>query len=356
LKVTASQPTRGRPLRLLALACAVLLSTGAMAQQRVLRVISDRTDQGTLRPILDAFEAKSGAKVSGVFMDQGLVNRLESRPTEADVVITKDAELLDIAAKRGLLDTIKSPKITAAIPPEFRDPADRFFVDAYRARVIFYSKARVKPGELTSYEDLADPKWKGRICIRSGSHDYNLALFGQFLASYGEAKARAVIGGIANNLARAPKGNDREQAKGIFEGKCDIALMNTYYHPMMAANPDHKAWADAVGVFFPSQAGKGTFIMRSAAAVTKASENRDLAVALLEYMASKEGQQLMVDATKQYSVLPEVPAHPLMVKLGAEQGLVGGRFKMDFVPLDQMAGKREEVIKLVNELRFDAER
>ena len=340
----------------LTIAIGLTLAGGAFAQQRVLRVISDRTDQGTLRPILDAFEAKSGAKVEGVFMDQGLVNRLESRPTEADVVITKDAELLDIAAQRGLLDVIGSEKINAAVPAEFRDVGGRYFVDAYRARIIFYAKARVKPADLSSYEDLASPKWKGRICLRSGSHDYNLALFGMFFASFGEAKAKAVISGIGANLARTPKGNDREQARAIYEGKCDVALMNTYYHPMMAADEVQKAWADAVGVYFPSQAGKGTFIMRSAAGVTKNAANRDLAIGLLEFIASKEGQQLMVDRTKQYSVLPDVKAHPLMVKLGAEQGLVDGRFKMDFVPLAQMAGKREEVIKLVHEIRFDAER
>ncbi len=348
----------GTPLAsgLLVLALTVAGAVPAQAQQRVLRVISDRTDQGTLRPMLDAFEARSGAKVEGVFMDQGLVNRLESRPTEADVVITKDAELLEIAAERGLLDPLNSPAISAAIPPEFMGPGGRFFVDAYRARVIFYSKARVKPADLSSYEDLANPKWKGRICIRSGSHDYNLALFGQFLASYGEARAKALISGIAANLARTPRGNDREQAKGIFEGKCDIALMNTYYHPLMAANPDTKPWADAVGVFFPNQAGKGTFIMRSAAALTKAKDNRDLAIQLLEFLASKEGQRIMVDATKQYATHREVPAHPLMVKLGAEQGLIDGRFKIDFVPLSAIAGKRDEVIKFVGEIRFDAEK
>ena len=344
------------PRSLVVLIGMIALSTGAMAQQRVLRVISDRTDEGTLRPILEAYEAKSGAKIEGIFMDQGLVNRLESRPTEAEVVITKDAELLDIAAQRGLLDVIKSDSITAAISPEFMDPAGRYFVEAYRARVIFYSKERVKPSELSTYEDLASPTWKGRICVRSGSHDYNLALFGQFFVSYGEAKARAVISGIAANLARTPKGGDRDQARGIFEGKCDVALMNTYYHPMMAANPAQKPWADAVGVFFPNQGEKGTFIMRSAAGLTKSNANRDLAIGLLEYMASKEGQQLMVNRTKQYSVRRDVPVDPLMVKLGAEQGLVDGRFKMDFVPLSGMAGKREEVIKLVNEIRFDAER
>lgn len=342
-------------LTVVALVCACV-SPPAPAQQRVLRLLSDRTDQGTLRPILDAFEARSGARVDGVFMDQGLVNRLESRPTEADLVITKDAELLEIAAQRGLLDTLNSAAIDAAVPAAFRDPGGRYVVDAYRARVIFYSRERVKPAELSTYEDLAGPKWKGRLCVRSGSHDYNLALFGQFIASYGPARARSVIGGLAANLARQPRGNDREQARAIAEGKCDVALINTYYHPMMQANPEQKAWADATGVFFPSQGDKGTFIMRSAAGVTKARANRDLALQLLEFMVSKEGQQLMVKATQQYSVRPDVPVHPLMVRLGAEQGLVDGRFRMDFVPLGAMAGKREEAVRLVNDLRFDAER
>ena len=342
--------------RLLIVAGALALAGSAMAQQRVLRLISDRTDQGTLRPILDAFEARSGAKVEGVFMDQGLVNRLESRPTEADVVITKDAELMEIAAQRGLLDPIESATIKAGIPKDFMGRDNLFFVDAYRARLIFYSNTRVKPGEISSYEDLASPKWKGRICIRSGSHDYNLALFGQFAASYGEAKTREIVQGLANNLARTPKGNDREQARVIYEGKCDVAVVNSYYYALMQANPQQKPWADAVNVVFPNQDGKGTFIMRSASALTKNKANRDLANQFLEFVASREGQQMMVDATKQYSVRPDVPVPPLMVKLGAEQGIVGGRFKIDFVPLAAMAGKREQVIKLVDEIKFDAER
>ena len=153
-----------------------------------------------------------------------------------------------------------------------------------------------------------------------------------------------------------PKGGDRDQARAIYEGTCDIALMNTYYYPLMAANKAQKPWAEATGVFFPSQNGKGTIIMRSAAGVTKATANRDLAVALIEFMVSKEGQELMVERTKQYSVRPDVPVHPLMVKLGAEQGLVNGRFKMDFVPLASMAGKRDDVVKLVAAIGFDAER
>lgn len=326
------------------------------APARELRLITDRTDQGVLRPMLDAFEARSGAKVTAVFMDQGLVARLESRPTEADVVITKDAELLEIAAQKGLLATFNSKTISEGIPASFRDPGNRYFVDAYRARVIYYAKARVKPSELSSYEDLAAPKWKGRICIRPGGHDYNLALFGQFMASYGEAKAKAIIQGIAANLARTPKGNDREQAKGIFEGKCDVALMNTYYHAMMAYTPEQKPWADATAVFYPNQAGKGTFIMRSAIGMTKAQGNQDLALQFMEWLASQEGQEAMVRATRQFSPRPDVEIHPLLSTLGAEQGVPGGRFKMDFVPLAAMAGQREAVLKYVAEIGFDKER
>jgi len=329
----------------------------AQAQQtRELRLITDRTDQGVLRPMLDAFEARSGAKVSAVFMDQGLVNRLESRPTEADVVITKDAELLEIAAQKGLLTAFNSKAIVESIPAEFRDPGNRYFVDAYRARVIYYAKARVQPGELSSYENLADPKWKGRICIRPGSHDYNLALFGQFMVSYGEAKAKVIMAGLSNNLARTPKGNDREQAKGIFEGKCDVALMNTYYHALMANTPEQKPWADATAVFYPDQAGKGAFIMRSAIGMTKAEGNRDLAQQFLEWVASVEGQEAMVRGTRQFSPRPDVGIHPLLTQLGAEQGLKGGRFKMKFVPLAAMAGQREAVLKHVADIGFDKER
>lgn len=339
---------------LLVLGLGVAWAGAASAQQRVLRVISDRTDQGTLRHTLDAFEARTGAKVEGVFMDQGLVNRLESRPTEADVVITKDAELLEMAAERGLLDRIDSPAIKAAIPPQFMGRDDLFFVDAYRARVVFYARDRVKPAELSTYEDLAAPKWRGRICIRAGSHDYNLALFAQFLAAYGPERGRALIAGLADNLARRPTGNDREQARFMAEGRCDLAIMNTYYHPLMAGNPAQKAWADAAGVFFPDQAGAGTFIMRSAAGLTKATANRDLALQLLELMASREGQQLMVDRTRQYAVLPDLPVHPQIVALGAEQGIRDGRFKANFVPLSALVGKREEALRIVNEIGFDA--
>ena len=163
-------------LKTVVLAAALAATAGACAQQRVLRLISDRTDQGTIRPILDAFEARSGAKVEGVFMDQGLLNRLESRPTEADIVITKDAELLEIAAQRGLLDTLDSANAQGHHPRPVHGPGQPVLRRCLpRARDLLFEGAASSRRELSTYEDLANPKWKGRLCIRSGTHDYNLA-------------------------------------------------------------------------------------------------------------------------------------------------------------------------------------
>ncbi|MBI5483167.1 MAG: extracellular solute-binding protein [Deltaproteobacteria bacterium] len=328
-----------------------LLATDS--KPRELRIITDRTEQ-TLQPYFDAFEKKYNLKVKAVFMDEGLVSRLETRPTEADLIITQDAELLSIAKQKKLLRPFNSKAIINEIPAEFRDPDNYFYVDAYRARVIFYSKDRVKPDELSTYEDLASPKWKNRICIRSGMHEYNLALFGQFQAAYGPEKSRRIIKGIQANMAREPKGNDREQAKAISEGKCDIALMNTYYHPIMAATPDQQPWSEATRVFFPDQRSKGTFIMRSGVALTRATDNDAAARQFLDFMASTEGQTRMVNKTYQYPVNKTVSWHPLTSKLGEGQKEVrNGVFKMDFVPLDAIVGKREEVIRYLNEIRFD---
>ena len=317
-----------------------------------LRVLTDRTDSGTMRPIFDAFEKETGTKIEAVFIDQGLLARLTSRPTEADVVITTDAELLEIARQRGLLAPLPAVALQG-IPAEFLGADAMYFVDAYRARAIITSKARVPATAIATYEDLAKPEWKGRLCVRSGLHDYNVALFDQFVASWGAAKARTVIAGIAANLARPPKGNDREQANAIQQGICDVALLNTYYYPKMLANPEQKAWAEAVRLIFPDQNGKGTFIMRSAVGITKAMGNRALAEKLAAYMATPAVQTLIVDKTQQYSVLPSVAAHPSMVEAAGAQGIKDGRFKIDLVSLANMAASREEAIRIVNEVGFD---
>lgn len=338
---------------LLALSLLALAHSAAVSAAETVRVLSDRTESH-LKPMFDSFTRATGIQVEAVFMDKGLIDRVAGNPTEADVVISKDAELMEIARDKGLLQAYNSGLINKAIDKRFIGPGSSYFVDAYRARVIFYSKARVKPEELSTYADLASPRWKGKLCVRSGYHDYNIALFSQMNVAYGPEQTRAIIQGLHDNLAREPKGNDREQAKTIHAGKCDLALMNVYYHPIMMDNPEQRPWAEGIGVFYPDQSRAGAFIMRSALGLTKAKRNVAAATKLMEYFASDEGQALMSNVTYQFPTNPGVPLNPKLATLGAEQpGVKGGQFKMNFVPLTTAAQQREAVVKVLNEVQFD---
>lgn len=319
-----------------------------------IKVITDRTSDGLMQPLFEAFERDTGIEIDAVFLDEGLVARLESRPKEADVIITKDAELIELAKRKGLLAKLESPAIEKSIPAQFRDKDGQYFVDAYRARGIVVSKNRVKPGAITSYEDLTKPEWQGKVCSRSGKHDYNIAVFDQMYKAWGEEKTKKVISGIARNLARAPEGDDREQAKAIMEGVCDVALLNSYYYPKMFEHKSQTKWGQATRYIFPNQSDDGAFIMRSAVALTTSTENRGAARMFAEYMASEKTQRLIVERTKQYSVLPNIAPHASMVQMGADQGLKNGRFKMNFVSLEGMADKRPEVIKYVEQIKYDS--
>lgn len=318
-----------------------------------IKVLTDRTSDGLMQPLFEAFERDTGIEIEAVFLDEGLVARLESRPTEADVIITKDAELVELAKRKGLLGKLNSPSIEKAIPAQFRDRDGEYFVDAYRARGIIVSRERVKPGEVKTYEDLTKPEWRGRICTRSGKHDYNIAIFDQMMKAWGDEKGRQVIAGIAKNLARAPEGDDREQAKAIMEGVCDVALLNSYYYPKMFEHKSQAKWGQATKYIFPNQASDGAFIMRSAVALTRATEHVGAARMFAEYIASEKVQKMIVQRTKQYSVLPNVAPHVSMVQMGADQGVKGGRFKINFVNLEGMADKRQEAIRFVEEIKYD---
>src|SRR5574337_219058 len=343
---------------LIAAVCAGAQAAGPKAKSKYdgveIKVLSDRSSDGLMQPLFDAFERDTGIEVEAVFLDEGLVARLESRPTQADLVITKDAELIEVAKRKGLLAKLESPVIEKTVPAEFRDQDGEYFVDAYRARGIIVSKDRVKPGAIQNYEDLAKPEWRGKVCTRSGKHTYNIAVFDQMMKAWGDDKAKQVVSGIAANLARPPEGDDREQAKAIMEGVCDVALLNSYYYPRMFEHRSQIRWGQATRYVFPDQAGGGTFVMRSAVALTKATKHRDAARMFAEYIAGEKAQRLMVERTKQYSVLPSVPPHASMVKMGAEQGLKNGRFKVNHVSLEDMADKRQEALQFVEQIKYDS--
>lgn len=338
---------------LLALSLVTLTHAAAVSATEPVRVLSDRTES-LLKPLFETFTQTTGIPVQAVYMDKGLIDRVAGNPTEADVLITKDAELMEIAREKDFLQPHNSALIKQEIDGRFQGPGASYFVDAYRARLIFYSKARVKPEELSTYADLASPRWKGRICIRSGYHDYNVALFSQMHVAYGPDKTRALIQGLHDNLAREPKGNDRAQARGIHEGKCDVALMNVYYHPIMMDNPQQRPWAEGIGVFYPDQRQGGAFIMRSAVGMTKANRNTAAAVRLMEFLAGREGQSIMTQLTYQFPTNPHVAPSPKIATLGADQpGIKDGRFKINFVGLSPAAQARESVVKVLNEVQFD---
>lgn len=335
------------------LALALVVAPGMSAAAEV-RVISDRTPSH-LEGLFRHYEEKTGVKVDAVFVKKGLIARLKSRPTEADLVITSTADLLEQAKRDGLLQAFASERISKGLKPEFVDADGQYLTMTYRPRSLFVSKERVQPGEVSTYEDLADPKWRDRVCIRSGYHQYNLSLFAQMAADKGVDWTRTFLSGLHENLARVPNGNDRNQVRGIYEGECDVAVANSYYMPIMLSNEDQRPWGEATTVVFPNQEGDGAYVMRGGAALTKADGNVEEATRLLEYLVGEEGQTFIVNSTYEYPVNDQVELPEAVRSLGAGQpGVEEGRFKANLIALPAIAENREAVVTILDELNFDS--
>jgi iron(III) transport system substrate-binding protein len=321
-----------------------------------IRVLTDRTESH-VAPIFAAYEKLAHVTIRAVYLDKGLISRLESRPNEADVVITKDADLLEIAKDKGLLQPMVSTQIQQVVPTQFRELSGAYLTDSYRARVIYYSKDRVKPAELSTYESLAGPYWKGRVCIRSGYHDYNLSLFGQMMVVLGPERTRRFLEGFSANQARTPTGDDRAQVRAIFEGKCDVAIANSYYMGIMLSSQEQRAWGESARIFFPNQVEGGTYILRSGLALTRSATNASAATALLEYMVSEPAQLQIVNSTFAYPVRAGVPLPEINQKLGEGQPWVAhGVFKIRPIALADVVAQREAVIRMLDEIQFDKPR
>ena len=207
------------------------------------------------------------------------------------------------------------------------------------------SKERVAEGEIASYEGLADAKWQGRICTRSGKHAYNIAMVSMMMQHHGDAEAEAWLGGVKANLARKPQGNDRAQVKAIHSGQCDIALINHYYMYQMANDEEQKPWHDAVRVVFPNQADRGTHMNISGMAMTKHAPNAENALKLMEFLASDEAQKMYADVNGEYPVNPDIPVSDYLSGLGA--------FKQDTLDLSAVADHRAEASKIVDRVGYD---
>lgn len=309
-------------VRLLACAMAATAVIGGAlpALAAEVNVYSARKEH-LIKPLLDAFTEQTGITVNLLTAKEDqLLERLKSEGANspADVFITTDVARLHAATKEGLLQSAGSEALKANIPAKYRDPEGRWYGLSMRARVIFYAKDRVDPKSLSTYEDLADPKWKGRICIRSSGNVYNQSLLASLIAAHGAAKAEEWAKGMVANLARKPQGGDRDQIKAVAAGECDIAVANTYYYGGMlsGSKADEKAAAEKVGIFFPNQDGRGTHVNVSGAGVTKSAKNIDEATKLLEFLSSGEAQRIYAEANNEYPVKPGVPASALVASWG----------------------------------------
>lgn len=323
---------------------AVAMPTGAEAAGEV-NVYSYR-QEFLVQPLFDAFTRETGIKVNVVFAENGLIERAqaEGANSPADLIFTVDIGKLSDAVEAGIAQPVKTAALEKNIPAEFRDPNGLWYGMTSRVRILYASKDRVKPGEIASYEDLADPKWKGRLCTRSGKHVYNVALVASMIAHHGKEKAEEWLAKVKANLAQKPQGNDRSQVKAIKEGVCDVAIGNHYYYGHMLKDPKQKEWADSVYLVFPNQANRGTHVNLSGVVLTKSSPNKDNAVKLMEFLSDK-GQTLYADQNFEYPVNPSVPWLPEVKEWGT--------FKSDRLSLAKVAELRGEAIKMIDRVGFN---
>ncbi|WP_395660132.1 Fe(3+) ABC transporter substrate-binding protein [Aestuariivirga sp.] len=332
--------------------CLSLLLTGAAAAPALadgeVNVYTYR-QPALINPLFEAFTAKTGIQVRVVFAENGLVERLaqEGPNSPADLLLTADAGRLVEAANRGLAQPVTSPAIRDKIPANLRDEANQWFGLTMRARVIYASTERA-PITAITYEELADPKWQGKLCMRPGNHPYNIALFAAMIAHKGEDATREWLKGVKANLAIKPSGNDRAQAKSVFAGECDLALANTYYMGKMLTNteePEQKKWAEAVKIVFPSSPQFGTHVNISGMMLTAHAPNKDNALKLMEFLAGDEAQMLYAQGNYEYPVNPAVGLDPIVKSWGS--------FTPDKLNVAEVAKHEPAAAKLIDEVGFN---
>lgn len=335
-----------RLLRAAALGAAALLA-GAPALAAEVNLYTTR-EPGLIQPLLEAFTRDSGIEVNTVFVKEGLAERVaaEGRRSPADILMTVDfGNLIDVVDK-GLAQPLQSEVLEAAIPAHLRDPQGRWFTLSTRARVLY--AARNLGIEQFNYEDLADPKWKGRICFRSGLHPYNTALIAAHIAHHGEAATEKWLKGVKANLARKPGGGDREVARDILGQICDIGIANSYYVGRMRSGtggPEQQRWGDGIDVVLPTFTNGGTHVNVSGAALAKNAPNRDAAVKLLEYLVSDQAQAIYAKVDYEYPVKPGAEVDPIIASFG--------KLNPDSLPLTEIASHRKAASLLAERIGFD---
>lgn len=299
-----------------------------------------------IKPLLDRFTTETGIKTNLVTAKADkLLTRLknEGRNTPADVFITVDAGRLYRAKQAGVFASVNSEVLNAAVPAHLRDPEGQWVGLSQRARVIFYARDRVKASELSTYEDLASEKWNKKICIRGSGNIYNQSLVASMISANGKSAAQQWANGLVMNMARPPKGGDRDQIKAAAAGQCDLAVANTYYYGQMLTNKKDQSGvkaAKAMAVFWPNQNGRGSHVNISGAGVTKYAKNPENALRLLEFLVSPESQKWYAEVNFEYPVITNAQISDLLKSWGS--------FKSDQLNLDELGGNNAEAVRIMD--------
>jgi iron(III) transport system substrate-binding protein len=324
-------------------------ATHALAQEKVLNVYSARHYQ-TDEQLYGGFTQQTGVKINRIEMgDQPLLERLkaEGDRSPADVVLLVDATRLTHAQREGLFQPVTSKVLAERIPAHFRAGDNSWFGFSSRARVIVYNKANVKPEDVATYESLADPKNKGKVCTRSGSHPYNLSLFGSMIERHGVEKTEQLLAGYVANQARAPKGGDTDQIRAVASGECGVALTNSYYwvRLLRSDKPEDKEVVSKVALVWPNQGGAGVHMNLAGGAVARHAPHKETAIQFLEYLATDEAQRYFANGNNEWPVVKGVDA-------GNETLASLGSFKADTMPTDKMAARAADAQKLLDKVGY----
>ncbi|MCL6268592.1 extracellular solute-binding protein [Sansalvadorimonas sp. 2012CJ34-2] len=299
-----------------------------------------------VEPMFESFTKDTGVKVNVVFAKKGLDERLvrEGKYSPADVVLPTDISQMVKLVEKGVTQPVQSDAINKSIPEQYRDPNGHWYALTLRIRNIYSAKRNGKPEDI-SYEDLAKPEFKGKVCTRSGKHPYNLSLVSSMIAYKGEQQTKAWLEGVKANLARRPQGNDRAQVKAIKEGVCDYSLGNSYYFGQMMKRDDQREWAESVYINFPNQGNRGANGNVSGMVMAKHAPNKANAQTLMEYLAGEKAQSVYAEVNMEYPINKSVPVSKTVA--------AWGDFKAEDMSLVQIAANQAKAQKLIDEVQFD---
>lgn len=337
-----------KPNLLVCLFLTSIISTSAVAVTPELNLYSARKE-ALILPLLQRFSEQTGVKVNLVTgKADALLKRLKSegRNSPADILLTTDAGRLHRAREAGVIRSFKSDNLNSLVPANYRDPQGYWVGLSIRSRPILYVKGKVDPSQLSSYEDLADPKWKQRICIRSSSNIYNQSLVASMIVANGEKSTEDWAKGLVKNLARPPRGGDRDQIKAAAAGICDIAIANTYYLAGMlnSSKVDERTAAEKMAVFWPNQGDRGAHVNVSGAAVTQASSNPQLAIQLIEFLAADASQQWYAEINGEYPVRSNIAVGKTLK--------AWGDFKADSLSLTRLGELNATAVMIMDRARW----